>query len=95
MVVWVLWHINIRKLFNAKSFFYTNNQFYFKQFNLSQVHSLIVKKILFQAIQFSQKVQIQTIQFCMSIVFVYTQLNVKAVLFKTIQLSISTQFSSM
>ena len=32
-----------------------------------QVHSLIVKKILFQAIQFSQTVLIQTIQFSISV----------------------------
>ena len=31
--------------------FYTNNQFYFKKFSLILVHSLIVKKFLFQAIQ--------------------------------------------
>ena len=31
----------------------------------------------------------------MSIVFVYTQLNVKTVLFQAIQFSISTQFSSI
>ena len=31
----------------------------------------------------------------MSTVFVYAQLNVKTVLFQTIQLSISTQFSSI
>ena len=51
------------------------------------------KKIfIFQAIQFSQTVLFQTIQFT---VFVHTQLNVKAVIFQTIQLSISTQFSSI
>ena len=31
----------------------------------------------------------------MSIVFIYTLLNVKTVLFRTIQFSISTQFSSI
>ena len=36
---------------------------------------------LFQAIQFSQTVLIQPIQFSISIGFVYTQLNVKMVLF--------------
>ena len=45
---------------------------YFKQFNLAWVHSLIVKSFLFQAIPFSQTVIIQTIQFSMSIDFVYT-----------------------
>ena len=40
---------------------------YIKQFNLAWVHSIIVKSILFQAIQFSQTVLIQTIQFSLSI----------------------------
>ena len=56
----------------------------------------MVKNIfLFQAIQFSQTVLIRTIQFSVSIVSVYPQLNVKTVLFQTIQLSISTEFSSI
>ena len=57
--------------------FYTNNQFYFKQFSLA----CLSKTLLFQAIQFSLTVLIQTIQFNISIDFVYTQLNVKAVLY--------------
>ena len=73
--------------------FYTKYQFYFKQFNLAWVHSFIVKKFLFKAIQFSQKVLFQIIQFIISIVFVYRQLNVKTVLFQAIQFSISMQFS--
>ena len=44
-------------------------------------YSLIVKKILFQAIQFSQAVLIQLIQFSISTDFVYSQLNVKTVLY--------------
>ena len=72
----------------------TNNQFYFKQFSLTCVHSL-PNTSLFQAIQFSQTVLIQTIQFSISIDCVYTHLNVKAVLFQTIQFSISTRFSSI
>ena len=59
------------------------------------VHSLIVKKFLFQVIPFCQTVLIQTIQFSISIVFVHTHLNVKTVLFQTIQFSISMQFSSI
>ena len=39
---------------------------------------------LFQAIQFSQKVLIQPIQFSITTDFVYTQLNVKTVLFPKI-----------
>ena len=56
-----------------------------------QVQSLIVKTFLFQVIQFSQ---IQTIQFSISIIFIYTQLNVKTVLFKVIQFSINIHFIS-
>ena len=41
--------------------FSINNQFYFKQLSLVWVHSLIVRKILFQAIQFSPTVLNQTI----------------------------------
>ena len=37
----------------------------------------------------------QTIQFSISINFVYTKLNIKTVLFQAIQFSISTQFSSI
>ena len=43
-VGWVLWNINLGRLFNAKSY---NNQFYFKQYSLARVHSLIVKNISF------------------------------------------------
>ena len=43
--------------------------------------ALFVQKFLFQAIQFSQAVLIQLIQFCISIDFLYTQLNVKTVLY--------------
>ncbi len=39
------------------------------------------KTFLFQAIQFNQTVLIQTIQFSISIDFVYTQLNVKTILY--------------
>ena len=44
-------------------------------------HSLIGKIFLFQAIQFSHAVLIQLIQFDISTDFVYTQLNVKTVLY--------------
>ena len=53
------------------------------------------KTFLFQAIQLSQTVLIETIQFSISIVFVYTQLTVKTFLFQTIQFRISTQFNSI
>ena len=35
MVGWVLWHINICRLFNAQIHFYVDNQFYLKQFSLA------------------------------------------------------------
>ena len=44
-------------------------------------YSLSVKTFLFQAIQFSQAVLIQLIQFSISTDFVYTQFNVKTVLY--------------
>ena len=54
----------------------------FKKFSLACVHRLIVKKkFLFQAIQFIQTVLIQVIQFSISTDFIYTQLNVKTVLY--------------
>ena len=46
---------------------------------------------LFQAIQFSQTVLIQTIQF--SVGFVYTQFNFKTVQFQTIQFSIQNRLN--
>ena len=44
-------------------------------------YSLIVKNILFQAIQFSQSVLIQLIQFSIRTNFVYTQLNDRTILY--------------
>ena len=59
-------------------------QFQIIQFSISMQfkckYSLTVKNILFQAIQFSQAILIQLIQFSISTDFVYTQLNVKTVL---------------
>ena len=54
---------------------------FFPNIDLHKVWLNIIT-FLFQAIQFSQTVLIQTIQFSISIVFVYTQLNVKRVPFK-------------
>ena len=42
-------------------------------------YSLTAKTLLIQAIQFSQEVLLQLIQFIMRTDFVYTQLNVKSV----------------
>ena len=47
--------------FHAISIFYTNKQFYFKQFSLAKVCSLNVKTGLFQAIQFSIRNQFGSI----------------------------------
>ena len=57
---WVLWHI---RLFNAKSIFYINNQFYFKQFCLAWVQTLIVKNVSISSYLDSQTVLFQAIQF--------------------------------
>ena len=59
--------------------FYANIRFYFKQFSLTWVHSLIVEKIIFKPIQFIQTDLIQPIQFSINIDFVYTPLNIKIV----------------
>ena len=48
------------------------------------------KTFLFQAIQLSQTVLIQPIQFSVNKAFVYAHLNVLTALFQTIQLSVST-----
>ena len=68
-------------------------QFQIIQFSISTQfkckYSLIVKTFLFEAIQFTQAVLIQLIKFSISTDFVYTQLNVKKVLFKAIQFSLS------
>ena len=57
-----------------------SNLFLYRQFSLAWVHNLS-KTFLFQAIQFSQTILIQPLQFSVSIDFVYTQLNVKTVLY--------------
>ena len=77
--------------------FYTNNQFYFKQFNLTWVHSLIVKTFLFQTIHFIQTVLIQRIQLSISIHFVYSQLNIKTIQFNlsTVSMSKTVQFQTI
>ena len=50
----------------------------------------MLKTFLFQVIQFSQTVRIKTIQFSISVVFDYTQLNVKTILFQTIHFNVGT-----
>ena len=66
--------------------FYTNKQFYFKHFSLAKVYSLIVKNISISSYSVYSNSLFQTIQFRISIVFIYTQLKL---LFPTIQLSIT------
>ena len=66
LVGWVLWHINLCRLFNAKSIF---------------KKTVLFQTIIFQANQFSQAVKIQLIQFNISTDFAYTQLKVKTVLY--------------
>ena len=93
MFVWVLWHISLCGLFNAKSIFIEINC---SISNNSVEHKYAVswsKKFLFQAIQFRQTVQFQPFQFSISIIFVYSQVNIKTVLSQAIQFSITTQFS--
>ena len=65
--------------------------------NNSSYHEYTVelsKTFLFQAIRFCQTVRIQTNQLRISIDFVYTQLNIKTVLFQTILFSVSTDLMS-
>ena len=70
--------------------YYTNSQFYFKQFRLAGVSNLILKKIPIQDILFGETILIQTIQFRISMDFNLTHLNIKTILFQTIQFSVST-----
>ena len=66
---------------------YTNSQFYFKQFSLASVHSLIVKNISIS----NYSVYSNSFN---SANFVYTLLNVKIVLYIKIQFSVSTVLMS-
>ena len=79
-----LWHINLCRLFNAKSIFMKLVLFETIQFRISTQfkckYSLIVKKtFLFQAIEFSQAVLIPLIHFSISTYLVYT--DIKTVLY--------------
>ena len=86
-------YINLFRLFNAKSIFMKIGLFQTIQFSISTLfkykYSLIGKTFLFQAFQLSQTVLIQLIQLSIITDFVYTQLNVKTVLYQTIQFSVS------
>ena len=63
LFVWVLWHINFCWLFNAKSIFIQMNSS-ISNYTIQPKYTVYLSKIfLFQAIQFSQTVLIQTIQF--------------------------------
>ncbi len=80
LVGWVLWHINLCS--SCQIHFHTNNQFYFKQFSLTWVHSLIDKNISISNYSvYSNNSN--------SANFVFTQLDVKTVLYITIQFNVS------
>ena len=79
LVGWLgLWHINLCRLFKAKSIFMQIVLFQTIQFSVSAQFNCQKLSFLFQAIQFIQTVLIQLI---ISKDFVYTQLNVKTVLY--------------
>ena len=86
-VVWVFMAYNLLEVIYRQIYFYVNNQFYFKQFSLTLVHSLIVKNI---SISSYSVFSIELIQFSINTDFVYTQLKVKTILYKTIQFCAST-----
>ena len=66
-------------------------QFKTIQFSKStQFKCLIVKAFLFRAIQFSQAILLQLIQFSKSADFVYIQIHVRTVLCQAIQFSVNT-----
>ena len=71
-------------LFYAKSFFTIS-----KQFSISILFNC-KKAFLFLALQFKQTVLIQIIQYRISIVLFYAQLNVKTVILQTIQFNTKT-----
>ena len=64
LFIWVLWHINLFRLFNAKSFYTKNSSI----LNFC-IWYILSKTFLFQAIEFSQTVLFQTIQFSISTQF--------------------------
>ena len=89
LIGWFLLHINLHRIFNPKSIFIKTSQFSIStQFKCKYI--LIEKSYLSEAIRFSQVVLIHLIQFSISTDFVYTQLNVKTVLYKKNQFSVST-----
>ena len=70
--------------------FYTNKQFYFKQFSLAKVYSFIVKNISISINSVKSNSSNSKVQFNKKKRFVYTQLDVKTVQFPTIQFNVST-----
>ena len=76
LVVWVLWHGNLCRLFNAKSIFMQIVLFQTIQFSMSTQFN---SQKLFPAIQLTKTVLIQLIQFSISTDFVFTQLNFKTI----------------
>ena len=77
----LLWHINLCRLFNAKSIFMKIVLFQTIQFSIStQFKRKYSLTFVFRAIQFNQAVLIQLIQFSKSTDFL-RMLNDKAVLY--------------
>ena len=69
--------------------FYTNMQFYFKQISLAWVFSLIVNiSIPSYSVYSNNSNSVNSVKYKYS--FVYTQLNIKTVLYYTIQFSVNT-----
>ena len=77
MFLCVLWHFNLCWLFKTKSIFIKINRSIWNNSSKYKYTAYFSKTFLFQAIQFSQTDLIQTINFSISVIFVYTQLNVK------------------
>ena len=87
MLVGFLWHINLCKSLKAKSIFIQKDSSISSKSVKRKYKVQLSKKFLSQAIQFSQIVLIQEIQFS---IFFYAQLNDKTVLFRIIQFSLNT-----
>ena len=64
-------------------------------FHFITIVGWLVSFTVYQPFFESFNAKLNLIQFSISIVFLYTHLNVKTVLFQAIQFSISTQFSSI
>ena len=91
--LFVLYGISTFVGYSMPNPFYTNKQFYFKQFSLEYVHSLIIKDISISNYSVYSNSFISSNSVSYKYTFAYTHLNVKIVLFQAIQFSMSTQIS--